>query len=132
MNIKINRKRFSAVRKCQIFPSESFIEKRRFKRFPAIIPLSYFVSGVNKDSYVQTYDISVEGIGMLLNKELSVGINLNVVLYVADNKEVIKRRGRIIWSQAVDNGYRTGLKLEDAQLKPIPIVLKTIIARRKY
>ncbi|MFH0791428.1 MAG: PilZ domain-containing protein [Candidatus Omnitrophota bacterium] len=132
MNIKINRKVFSPAKKYQALQWKSFVEKRQFKRFPAIIPLSYFECGVNKINDVQTYDISVEGICVLSNKELSVGLNLEVILYVDNNKEIITRKSRIVWSQLVDNKHRTGLILEDTKLRPIPIVLKTLIALRKY
>ncbi len=132
MNIKINRKVSSPAKKHQVLQWKSFVEKRQFRRFPAIIPLSYFEYGTNKTNDVQTYDISAEGICVFTNKELSVGLNLEVILYVDNNKEIITRKGRIVWSRLVDNKHRTGLILEDARLRPIPIVLKTIVARRKY
>lgn len=132
MHIKIKRKELPAAKKIQLPAWKPFVEKRQFRRFPAIIPLTYFVPKGNEGIYVQTYDISVEGICLISDEELYVGMNLEIVLSVADNKEVINRKGRIIWSRVVDNHHRMGLRLEDAKLNPIPIVLKTIVARRKY
>jgi len=52
---------------------------------------------------------------------------------VADNGEEILRKGKVVWSRMVNSiKYRIGIKLEEPNLKPIPIILRTIGNKRKY
>ncbi len=110
-----------------------FSEKRVSPRFPVGIPLSYFESGSENAIHIQTYDIGAEGICIVTDKELPPGTCLDIYLHMLDNGEKIYRKGRVIWLNIIDSvKYRIGIKLEKPNLKTIPLVLRTIKAKRKY
>lgn len=109
------------------------IERRLFTRFTIGIPTTYLESGPNTENPSKTYDISIEGMCLLTNKGLPPGTRLNIDLKMVDTGETINVRGHSVWSSMLEPGkYRIGIKLEETKLKPIPIVLRTIKAQRKY
>jgi len=111
----------------------SFVEKRAFSRFNIAIPLVYSEANSAETILAQTYDIDTEGLSIITDKQLPCGASLDICLRMVDNDEQIYRKGKVIWSDMLDSGkYRIGIKLEEPKLKPIPLVLRTIIARKKY
>jgi hypothetical protein len=108
-------------------------ERRVFTRFTIGIPTTYLESGFNTEDPSKTYDISIEGMCLLTNKGLPSGTRLNINLKMLDTGETINVHGYSVWSSCLEPGkYRIGVKLEETKLKPIPIVLRTIKAQRKY
>jgi c-di-GMP-binding flagellar brake protein YcgR len=110
-----------------------FIEKRAFPRFSVNIPLCY--SQINSDEQIpgHTLDISAQGLGLVTAEALSPGMQLEIRLQMHDNQEEILRRGRVVWSSSFGNDkYRAGIKLDEPDLKPIPLVLRTIYNQKKH
>ncbi|MFA5145077.1 MAG: PilZ domain-containing protein [Candidatus Omnitrophota bacterium] len=114
--------------------SISFEEKRSFPRFPIKIPLVCLDENSNKDlEAAEVFDISAQGIGIITNEELSLGVRLNITLKMPDNGEQVSRKGKVIWIRKIQPvKYRTGVKLEEPKIKPIPLVLRIINFQRKY
>jgi len=112
--------------------NHSFIEKRAYPRFPVMIPAACPLSSQEDKARAYTHDISVQGLGLALNRELPNGSEVEVVLYMSDNGEEINKKGTVIWSRKSNgNGYRAGIQLSgDDTLKPIPLVLRTIYKQR--
>jgi N-acetyl-anhydromuramyl-L-alanine amidase AmpD len=114
----------------QSFP---FLEKRTYPRFPVNVPLSYTDANSNNTRYAQTHDISAQGLCIVTNEELPVGGCLGICFQMMDNGEQIYRRGKVIWSGSADyNKYKIGVQLEQPNLKPISMVLRTIKSQRRY
>lgn len=106
---------------------ESFQERRLFPRFVIQIPANFIDPSSNQASHISTHDISVEGLGIFLDKALNSGAKLEVCLKMMDNGEEIITKGRIVWISPIDaHKYRVGIKLDGLQLQPIPLVLRTI------
>ncbi len=111
-------------------PNEEFLEKRKFIRFLISIPLKYAKMSIKQLNDVVTSDISAEGLGLITAEELPLNTPLNICLVMPDNGEEITLDAEALWSKSKGTGrYRYGLKLKDTQLKPIPLVLRTINSR---
>lgn len=111
-------------------PNEGFFEKRKFVRFLISIPLKCVKMSVKQLNGIATSDISVEGLGLITTEELPLNTPLNIRLVMPDNGEEIILDGEALWSKCNGTGnYHCGLKLKNAQIKPIPLVLRTINAR---
>jgi hypothetical protein len=58
---------------------------------------------------------------------------MDLSLQMPDNGERIIRKAQVVWSSTMGlNSYRIGIKIEEPNLKPIPLVLRTINFQRKY
>ena len=109
-----------------------FVEKRSYPRYPISIPVSCFLPETNKTVNTCTCDISAIGVGIIACDELLPGTWLNLCLQMPDNGEKISRKAKVIWSNLMSaNSYRVGIKLEESNLKPIPLVLRAINHQRK-
>ncbi len=112
--------------------NQLFTEKRAFARFPIRIPVSYY--SINSEGVINanTCDLSAIGVGMITFIRLPVGTEIELCIEMNDTGERIYTRGKVAWvgHYGVD-GYKAGIKLEQ-QLRPIPIVLRTISYKRKY
>jgi hypothetical protein len=113
--------------------STSFNEKRTHPRYPITIPLNYFEPTQEKNDHAATHDISQEGMCLVIDKNLFPGASLDIFIQMLDNGEKIYRKGRVVWSQIMQTGkYHGGIKLEEQELKPVPLILRTIMAQRHY
>lgn len=110
-----------------------FTERRVFPRFPVKIPLGFCEPGSTEQINTQTHDISAQGLCIVTGKEITDGTFLDIYLQMPDTGEKIYRRGKVVWSSAINHAtYKLGIKLEDPPLKPIPLVLRAIKAQREY
>ena len=110
-----------------------FEEKRACPRFPVSISVTCYMPDLDKtvDSY--TCDISAIGIGMVVNENLPPGTRLDLCLHMPDNGERIMRKAQVVWSNSLGlESYRVGIKLQEANIKPIPLILRTLNYQRKY
>ena len=111
-------------------PKDSFCEKRKFARFLISIPLKYAKMSIKQFKSACTRDISTQGIGLITAEELPVNEPLNICLTMPDNGEEIALDAQVLWSKSEGNGrYSSGLSLNNMQLKPIPLVLRTLNSR---
>ena len=110
--------------------NEGFLEKRKFVRFLISIPLKCVKMSVKQLNGIATSDISVEGLGLITVEELPLNTPLDIRLVMPDNGEEIALDAEALWSKCNSAGnYRCGLKLRNTQIKPIPLVLRTINSR---
>lgn len=110
-----------------------FRERRSFPRFPISMSLAYSKLNSDKRASAHTHDISAQGSGIITDEELPTGSSLDICLTMLDDGARIYKRGTVVWSCQLDfNKYRAGVQLEKPCLKPIPLVLRTIRAQRKY
>ena len=112
-------------------PDNYPIEKRRLVRFLVAIPLKYAKLAIKNISETTcTHDISAQGVGLITTEGLPVNSPLNICLKLPDNGEEIQLEAEVVWSKQLEaSKYRCGLKLKGVQIKPIPLVLRTIYAR---
>ena len=107
-------------------------ERRASTRFPVRIRMA-FADPAFQDETVpaETCDICIAGLGLITDKKLLTGIELNICLYMRDNGEEIKAKGKVVWTALTATGkYRVGVKLEEPHLKPIPMVLRILKANQ--
>ncbi|MBU1871122.1 PilZ domain-containing protein [Patescibacteria group bacterium] len=109
-------------------------ERRLFTRFPVRILLKYFNLNLPGEPNLQrTNDISAQGICLVTDEELKVDTQLDIWLQMPDNGEQIYIKGRVIWTSMVKpNKYRVGVNLENTELNPILLALKTINVRIRH
>ncbi|MDD5730372.1 MAG: PilZ domain-containing protein [Candidatus Omnitrophica bacterium] len=109
-------------------------DRRRFVRFPVCISLEYgedLKVNAEKNISARTSDISVKGVGVITHEELTPGATLDIWLCMPDNGELIEAKGKVVWHTLIEhNKYRIGICLEEADLKPIPLVLRSLQNRR--
>jgi len=104
-----------------------YSEKRKFVRFLISIPLKYAKIGIKKFVDSHTFDISAQGVGLITAEALPLNTPLNMRLWIPDNGENISLEAEIVWSKQLDmSRYKYGLKLKNVQIKPVPLVLRTI------
>ena len=105
-------------------------EKRKLVRFLIAIPLKYIAVNVKNLNSSCTHDISSQGLGLISPEELPLNTPLALCLKVPDNGEEILLEAEVIWSMQIDGSkYRSGLKLKNCPIKPIPLVLRTIYSK---
>jgi len=108
-------------------------DRRRCDRFEVKLLLRNHDFQSMREFDGTTRDISTNGIGMVSDKELPVGTSLDIWLHMPDNDEAIHTRGKVAWLMKTGPAqYRLGINLEKDDLKPIPIVLRTIHMRTRY
>lgn len=108
-------------------------ERRACVRFPVPIPIDCKESNFSSPTKAKTSDISNIGLGIITEKALSPGAEMDISLQMGENAEVVRTKGRLIWSMAIESGkYRSGVRLEKPRLNAILLVLKVIKARLKY
>jgi hypothetical protein len=106
-----------------------FKERRKFRRFVISVPSTYFRFELNQGNDAQTKDLSCKGIGLLAEEDLPIDTRLNIWIKPPDNEKQILAQGQVIWSNKIDfKNYRIGITLDDAGIKPLPIILRTIQA----
>jgi hypothetical protein len=107
-------------------------DKRNTPRFQVSIPvrqIQYNNARINS----HTFDISANGMGLVMDGELPLGQILDIDLWMPDTGETIHVHGKAIWMTVAGPGrYRVGIQIEDDHLKPIPLVLRTIRLRSHY
>ncbi len=105
-------------------------EKRKCVRFSIAIPLKYVKASINKLNSSLTHDISGQGLGLITPENLPLNTPLVLCLKIPDNGEEILLEAEAVWSIRADNShYRCGLQLKNTQIKPIPLVLRTIYSK---
>ncbi len=110
-----------------------FLEKRFFPRFPVDIPLRCSLSGCEAVYESRTRDICAQGLCLFSERELPAGARLDLDLKMLDDGSKIYRKGKVVWAKPISNGkYHIGIELEAPGLKPIPIVLRTLVAQKHY
>jgi len=114
-------------------PGGNMSDRRRYDRFEVSLPLHDLDFRSMRELDGKSRDISAKGIGMVSDKDLPVGTNLDIWLHMPDNDEEIHTKGTVAWSVNTGPGqFRLGINLEKEDLKPIPIVLRTIHMRTRY
>ena len=104
-------------------------DKRKTPRFQVSIPVGQILY---KDRSIasHTFDISADGVGLVMDAELPLGQTMDMCLHMPDNGESINFQGKAVWMTVVGPGrYRAGIQIEHEHIKPIPLVLRTIRER---
>lgn len=105
-------------------------EKRAELRFPVVIPSSCFKLLSADAANGETHDISRGGVCVIASREIPLGTKIQIIFVISDDDELVEKKGIVIWSTRYgDNLYRIGVKLEEPKLKPVPLVLRTIMAQ---
>jgi hypothetical protein len=106
-------------------------ERRRYPRFDLELKLKNFDLNLLGEISANTCDISSKGIGCVSDRGLNVGATLDIWLYLPDG-EAIHTAGKVMWVSPGGDKYRMGICLDNEELKPIPIVLRSIKMKSRY
>jgi hypothetical protein len=110
-----------------------YTEKRKHNRFAMEAALHYFDPSGNAAVNGRLRDISACGMGFISPHPLIPGEHLELFLYMPDSEEKLYKKFRVCWSSPTDTGkYRIGVQLDPPEINPIPLVLRSIVAKRKY
>lgn len=102
-------------------------DNRIFERFKAQLPLKFLDLNTNKEGQAFTEDISAKGMGLAAEKELKPGAALEMWLQVSDKGDPLYMRGEVVWSRPQGlSQYRTGVKLEKANLMELSRILRAV------
>jgi hypothetical protein len=107
-------------------------DKRHVPRFQVSISVRQ-IQYNNTMINAHTFDISADGMGLVMDSELPLGQSLDLDLWMPDTGETISVHGKAIWMTVAGPGrYRAGIEIDEEHLKPIPLVLRTIRLRSHY
>lgn len=110
-----------------------FKERRAFKRIPVEIRLRYKNVDLKGEAFAQTQNVSANGICMITKEALPAKTPLEIWLQVPDTGEQIYIKGIVVWSSMIEpDKYKAGVKLENPELNPIALALKSIQANIKH
>jgi len=124
---------FLAVPMKGAYMQQNFEDRRRFPRYEVNIFLRSIDLNSTREIQCNTHDISSNGIGLSGNRSFPAGTSLDIWLHMPDNGEQIHTKGKVVWSSMIGpDRFRSGIELANADLKPIPLVLRTIRMRAKY
>ncbi len=104
-------------------------EKRKLVRFLITIPLKYAKMSLKTVDSICTHDISAQGVGLITAEELPVNTPIVLCLKIPDNGEEVSLEAEVIWSAQTSSLYRSGVRLKNSPIKPIPLVLRTIYSK---
>lgn len=86
---------------------EAFGQRRSYKRKDCFLVGGYVM--LDKAPYVAKYcDISLEGIGVITERPLPVGMHVRVALNTK-KKGLMLVDGKICWCKTADKGWRSGI-----------------------
>ena len=77
-----------------------------------------------------SHDISSKGAGLVVDKQLVPGETIDITFIMPDDGERIQTRGTVVWVSSLGlNRYRAGVAFADSDLRPIPMVMRSIKVR---
>jgi len=110
-----------------------FPEKRSHLRYDISIDGGYSDYFTHRYAATITENICEDGLCISTQRLLLPGTEIDVVLVLGDTGEEVSRHGKVAWCRIVaPEAYRAGIHLEEARIKPIEMVLRTIKAQRHY
>jgi len=89
-------------------------EKRRYPRIRMIEKV--YVKDPKGVKKTQDIDLSVNGIGIIIDKKLNVGDIVELEFKFPDIPNKCKVKAKVVWQKKVKEGYNTGLEFEQLHL----------------
>jgi len=103
----------------------AFEDKRVFSRFPAHLGIKFLESDTGREGTALTNDVSARGLGVVLERDLSIQTPLELWLKIPDEHQPLYIRGGVAWSKNISpNEYRAGIKLDRPDLMGLSRVLR--------
>lgn len=100
-------------------------DKRKFARIEIEFPISLVQLDRERDEEGQAHNLSFEGVGFSIGKELSPNIPVELVLKIPDRGKLATVKGKVIWSKPIrENTYRLGVCLEHLDPSTLARALK--------
>ncbi len=106
-------------------------ERRKYPRFDIELEMRNYNRNCMGEIPMTTKDISAKGIGCVSDNPLPVGTYLDMWVHLP-NGEPVHTEGKVIWICRDGSRYRMGIDLCKEELKPIPIVLRSLQMRQRY
>lgn len=93
-------------------------DRRTFARIKINIPLKFLNPVTDKEGEAKIVDISANGVGFLVEEDMSPETPLEIWLDIPDHHEPLHLLGRVIWSSPSGNNQhkRVGVHLEEQRL----------------
>lgn len=106
-------------------------ERRQHVRYEVAL-FARIVQGLaGEEIAISSHDISAKGVGLIVDRPLMLGEIVDITFVMPDNAEQIETRGMVVWVQPLGPGQsRAGVEITDRELRPIPMVLRSINVRK--
>lgn len=112
---------------------EEFQERRIFERTSSKISIRFLDLHTHKWISVKTQNISVRGIGLITDKDLSPHTPLELQLPLPNRVEPYCTKGEVIWSSKIaPNRYKVGVCLERLDLAGMCHFVKPVKKRPEH
>ncbi len=72
-------------------------ERRRFVRSNGLVLIEY--KGLQVEGKSSALDVSADGVRLTLDKELKIGFQVDMEMYLPGDSQPIKAQGEVIWVQ---------------------------------
>ena len=110
---------------------QRFMEERRHNVRYEVTFLAKVIHGLTGDELtVNSHDISSDGVGIIVDRPLMLGEIVDITFIMPDNSQHVETRGMVVWIGPLEQErYRAGVALTDQELRPIPMVLRSIKLR---
>jgi hypothetical protein len=105
-------------------------ERRKYPRFDIELEMKNYLKNSGGEIPMRTKDISAKGIGCICDYAIPVGTEMDMWLHLP-NGEPVRTEGKVSWIGRDGSRYRLGIDLVKEELKPIPIVLKSLQMRKR-
>ncbi len=83
-------------------------EKRRFVRSNGLVLVDY--KGTKIEGKCSAFDISGVGLRLTLDKELELGVEVDVDLYLPGDSQPVKAKGKVVWLQLCKETEETDIE----------------------
>jgi len=107
----------------------SFEDRRTYERFLAKLSLSRSEENSLEKHSLRTHDISAEGIGVISDKKLSFGDEINMSLHLPGSNKEVSAQGKVVWSKRSGGGFRVGINLDQTRLMEVSTILRFLRAK---
>jgi hypothetical protein len=110
---------------------QRFLEERRHNvRYDVTLSAKIIHGLTGEELIINSHDISSNGVGIIVDRPLILGEIIDITFIMPDNAEQVETRGMVIWMGSKEQErFRAGVAITDQELRPIPMVLRSIKVR---
>jgi Tfp pilus assembly protein PilZ len=105
-------------------------ERRQSTRYEVTLSTKAVHGLMGNALTITAHDISAKGAGFIVDQKLTPGEMIELYFIMPDNAEQISASGKVVWVGPLGpERYRVGVVFSDHDLRPIPMVLRSIKMR---
>jgi len=106
------------------------VERRQNVRYEVLLDVIAIDDLLGGVLTILSHDISIKGAGLIVDKKLTPGDTIKIFFIMSDDAQRIPVSGKVVWVDSLGfERYRVGVVFSDHDLRPIPMVLRSIKVR---